>query len=196
MPSFRREVATQLRRVPDPRLRQRRRFAIALSDRQVLLSRFQSPNVLAGPALMQVMLVSQGGQPYVWIGATDMESRSLSAVPELPPMPPRRTAAIPEVVPMVPAIGSFNIPLPGGASDEGDIVSAAGNASDAATRSDQRFNLDLEQLAATESKAGRCHGVDGPIVVRVEPVSDCRIHIVHVFRPVIRRDQPKSVASR
>jgi len=47
---------------------------------------------------------------------------------------------------MAPAIGRFNIPLPGGASDEGDIVSAEGNASDAGTRSDQRFNLDLERL--------------------------------------------------
>jgi hypothetical protein len=44
--------------------------------------------------------------------------------------------------------------LPGGSSDEGDIVSAEGNASDAGTRSDQRFNLDLERVAATESKPG------------------------------------------
>jgi hypothetical protein len=153
MPSLRREVASSAATSPGPSAAVAAPFRDRFVGSTGSVVSFPEPERTGGSG-PDASHAGEPGRPAARLDRRDrqLESRSLSAVSELPPIPPRRTAAIPDVVPIAPAIGSFNIPLPGGASDEGDIVSAEGNASDAGTRSDQPFNLDLERLTATESK--------------------------------------------
>jgi hypothetical protein len=144
MASFRREVASSAATSPGPPAAGAAPFRDRFVGSTGSVVSFREPE-RTGRSNPDASHAGEPERPASCLDRRDrLESRSLSAVPELPPIPPQRTAAVLEVVPIAPEIGRFNIPLSGDASD----------ASDADTRSGQRFNPDLERLAATESKPG------------------------------------------